>query len=259
MKRRCTFLLLLLTALSLATPAQVADTIPTGTADTVAIATDSQATPVTGRPGAMKWNGPQKEKIPFLAGFAVSGDFVGLVMKAVGSTFSQIEIAGRLNLKERVFPVFELGMAEGNRIGNSKDNVFHTSAPYFRVGVDVNANKKRTSNRLMVGLRVGYSSFKYDYSGPSITDPVWGETIPLDMRGIHGSAVWGEGVLGFETKIWSFIRLGWNLRYKFRMTQKTYEYGQPWYIPGYGPNGSNCWGGTVNLIFDFGRTMKKGR
>lgn len=43
------------------------------------------------------------------------------------------------------------------------------------------------------------------------------------------------------------------------MTQKTYEYGQPWYIPGYGPNGSNCWGGTVNLTFDFGRTMKKGK
>lgn len=245
-----------LAIMSTVTRAQVADSIPASTTDTVAI---SPTPAKTGRPGAMKWESPAKEKTYFLAGFAVSADVVGLVMKAAGSTFSQLEIAGRLNLKERIFPIFEIGLAQGDRTGNSKDNVFHTSAPYFRVGVDVNANKKRTSNRLMVGFRVGYSSFKYDYSGPSIEDPVWGGTIPLEMRGVNASAVWIEPAIGFETKIWSFIRLGWNVRYKFRLTQKSYEYGQPWYIPGYGPNGANCWGGTVNLIFDFGRTMKKGK
>ncbi len=253
-------LLMLLVYLPIATLAQVADSTRVATLDTTAVAPAVQDTLPTGRPGAKQWIGPKEEKIHFLAGFAVSADIVGLVMKAGGSTFSQIEIAGRLNLKERVFPIFEIGIAEGNRTGNSKDNVFHTSAPYFRGGVDVNVNKKRTSNRFMVGLRVGYSSFEYDYTGPSIQDPVWGGNIPLDMRNIESSAVWGEAVFGFETKIWSFIRLGWNARYKFRMSQKTYEYGTPWYIPGYGPNvSSSCWGGTVNLIFDFGRTMKKGK
>lgn len=256
-KRIILFYLLGLMAMSMAAQVPATDSIPATVTDTVAVAPASPKQ--TGRQGAKKWESPEKEKTYFLAGFAVSADFVGWVMKAAGSTFSQLEIAGRLNLKERVFPIFEIGLAEGNRTGNSKDNIFHTSAPYFRVGVDVNANKKRTSNRLMVGIRVGYSSFKYDYTGPSIKDPVWGETIPLEMRGINASAVWGEAALGFETKIWSFVRLGWNLRYKFRMTQKSYEYGQPWYIPGYGPNGANCWGGTVNLIFDFGRTMKKGK
>lgn len=220
--------------------------------------TDTTATP-TGRPGARQWVGPEKTKVPFFAGFAVSADIVGLVMKAAGSTFSQIEIAGRINLKEKVFPIVELGIGTGDREGNSKDNVFHTSAPYFRVGFDVNANKKRTSNRLMVGFRVGYSSSTYDFTGPSMTDPVWGVTLPVEMTDVNVSAVWGEMCLGFETKIWSFLRLGWNGRYKFRFSQKTYEYGQPWYIPGYGPNGANCWGGTVNVIFDFGRTMKKGK
>lgn len=213
----------------------------------------------TGRAGAMKWEEPEQEKVYFLSGFAVSADFVGLVMKVAGSTFSQIEIAGRLNIRERLFPIVELGLAESTRIGNSKDNIFHTSAPYFRVGFDINANKKRTSNRLMVGFRFGYSSFKYDFTGPSIQDPVWGVVVPVDKSDISASGMWGEGVIGFETKIWSFIRLGWNARYKFRFSQKHYEYGEPWYIPGYGPNGTNCWGGTVNLIFDFGRTMKKGK
>lgn len=260
MKQRITLLLtILLAALSAMAQVQVADSIQESITDTITIAPDHQVTPQGGRPGAKQWQAQEEKKTYFLAGFAVSADFVGLVMKAAGSTFSQLEVAGRLNLKERVFPIFEIGLAEGNRTGNSKDNIFHTSAPYFRVGVDVNANKKRTSNRLMVGIRIGYSSFKYDYSGPPIEDPVWGGTIPLDMHGINASAVWGEAAIGFETKIWSFVRLGWNARYKFRMSQKHYEYGQPWYIPGYGPNGANCWGGTVNLIFDFGRTMKKGK
>lgn len=230
--------------------------------DSAAVATDSiivAKDSITGRPGARKWNGPAKEKIPFFAGFSVSADVVGLVMKVGGSTFSQLEIAGRINIKERVFPIVELGVGMGDREGNSKNNVFHTSAPYFRVGFDVNANKKRTSNRLMFGLRVGYSSYNYDYTGPAMTDPVWGETIPVDMQNVDASAVWGEFAFGFETKVWSFIRLGWNARYKFRFHQNTYEYGEPWYIPGYGPNGSNCWGGTVNIIFDFGKTMKKGK
>ncbi len=259
MKKRSTLLLMLFVALSMVTRAQTTDSIPKDTTDTIPTAPAQQDSIPTGRPGAKKWNEPEKEKIYFFAGFAVSADFVGLVMKVAGSSFSQIEIAGRLNIKERVFPIFEIGLAEGNRTGHSKDNVFHTTAPYFRGGFDVNVNKKRTSNRLMFGLRIGYTSFEYDYTGPSIKDPVWGEEIPLEMKGTNASALWGEGVIGFETKIWSFIRLGWNARYKFRMSQKTYEFGQPWYIPGYGPNGSNCWGGTVNLIFDFGRTMKKGK
>ena len=111
--------------------------------DTITTPTDSAVTPTdttavdiskpTGRPGAKKWEGPAEEKIYFISGFSVSADMVGLVMKAAGSTFSQLEIAGRLNIREKIFPIFELGLAEGNRVGNSKDNVFHTSAPYFGV------------------------------------------------------------------------------------------------------------------------------
>ena len=252
-------LFLLLVSISAMSQVQVTDSIQESSTDTISIDPEQKNATVAGRPGAKKWEGPAKEKIPFLAGFAVSADVVGWVMKIAGSSFSQLEIAGRLNLKERIFPVFEIGLATGDRTGHSKDNIFHTSAPYFRVGVDVNANKKRTSNRLMVGFRLGYSSFKYDYTGPSMQDPVGGEDIPLEMIGINASAFWIEPTIGFETKIWSFIRLGWNVRYKFRLKQNVYEYGQPWYIPGYGPNGTNCWGGTVNLIFDFGRTMKKGK
>lgn len=233
--------------------AAVADTV-FYTVDSLGIKRDAR-----GKIIPTKWVEPAKEKNYFLSGFAFGGDVVGLVMKAAGSTWSQFEVMGRLSLKEKVFPIFEFGVGTSTRTGYTTDNSFHTSAPYFRGGFDINCNKKRRSNRFMVGFRVGYSSFSYDYSNPDQEDPVWKVPAPVDMKDLSGSAVWGEAVLGFEAKIWSFIRIGWNGRYKFLFTKDYYEYGQPWYIPGYGITGNNCWGGTANIIFEFGRSMKKGR
>ena len=211
-------------------------------------------------PKVTKWIAPKKDKIYFVGGGAVWVDFVGLGMKVAGAKFSQMEIGARVTIVEKIFPIFEIGLATSHREGNSKDNTFSTpTSPYFRVGFDVNLNKKRKSNRFMLGFRYGYSSFKYDFVGPDQIDPVWGTPVPLNMTGIPASAMWGEGVLGFEAKLWSFICIGWNARFKFRFTQDHPEYQEPWYIPGFGPNGGNCWGGTVNLIFDFGRSMKKGK
>lgn len=233
--------------------AAVADTV-FYTVDSLGIKRDARGNIIP-----TKWVEPAKEKNYFLSGFAFGGDVVGLVMKAAGSTWSQFEVMGRLSLKEKVFPIFEFGVGTSTRTGYTTDNSFHTSAPYFRGGFDINCNKKRRSNRFMVGFRVGYSSFSYDYSNPDQEDPVWKVPAPVDMKDLSGSAVWGEAVLGFEAKIWSFIRIGWNGRYKFLFTKDHYEYGQPWYIPGYGITGNNCWGGTANIIFEFGRSMKKGR
>lgn len=233
--------------------AAVADTM-FYTVDSLGIKRD-----INGKIIPTKWVEPVKEKNYFLSGFAFGGDVVGLVMKAAGSTWSQFEIMGRLSLKEKVFPIFEFGVGTSTRTGYTTDSRFHTSSPYFRGGFDINCNKKRRSNRFMVGFRVGYSSFSYDYSNPGQEDPVWKVPAPVDMKDLSGSAVWGEAVLGFEAKVWSFVRIGWNGRYKFLFTKDHYEYGQPWYIPGYGITGNNCWGGTANIIFEFGRSMKKGR
>ena len=112
----------------------------------------------------------------------------------------------------------------------------------------------------MGGIRYGFTSFKYDFQNPDFQDPVWGSSQNgLDLSGQQGRAQWLEFTVGCETKIWSFIRLGWNLRFKARLHQKKSEFGEPYYIPGFGKNGSSTFGGTVNLIFDVGRTSKKNK
>ncbi len=179
-------------------------------------------------------------------------------MKAVGARFDQMEVGARLNFRDHYYPLCELGIGESDREGQETDNVFHTRAPYFRVGMDYNFNKKHNGNRLMGGLRYGFSSFKYDFEDPTFTDPVWPAsqgTFKFDNQ--QGRAQWLEFSFGCETKLWSFIRLGWNIRFKARLHQKTSDYGEPYYLPGFGKNGSSTFGGTMNLIFDVGRTSKK--
>ena len=60
-----------------------------------------------------------------------------------------------------------------------------------------------------------------------------------------------EMVIGVETKLWSFVRLGWDLRAKMRISQKAPETGEPWYFPGFGKNTAGLvWGGSFKLVFD---------
>ncbi len=197
---------------------------------------------------------------PLFCGVAVQADLAGPIMKAVGSRFNQMEVGARLNFRDHYFPLCELGIGESDREGTENNNQFHTRAPYFRVGMDYNLNKKHNGNRLMAGIRYGFSSFKYDFSDPDFTDPVWtGSAQGLELKGQQGRAQWLEFAAGCETKLWSFIRLGWNIRFKARLHQHRSEFGTPYYVPGFGKNGNSTFGGTVNLIFDVGRTTKKNK
>ena len=112
------------------------------------------------------------------------------------------------------------------------------------------ANDRLSGNRIYVGARYAFSSFKYDLDGPALSDPVWGGSVPYHFEGVSASSQWGELVLGLDAKIWKFFHLGWSFRYRVRIKQKRTPLGQPWYVPGFGKNDHTCFGGTFNLIFD---------
>ncbi len=197
-------------------------------------------------------------KAPLFCGAAVQVDLAGPVMKAVGTRFDQLECAARLNFRDHYFPIAELGLGESDREGQKNNNTFHTRAPYVRIGIDYNVNKKHNGNRTFVGLRYAFSRFSYDFKDPDFDDPVWQTSdVGLTLSKQKARMQWIEACLGFETKLWSFIRMGWTMRFKIP-THKVFPiYGDPYYTPGFGKNGGTTWGGTCNLIFDVGRTSKK--
>lgn len=195
----------------------------------------------------------------FFNGFGVGVDGVGFGMLAAGARFANAEIMGRANLKERFFPIVELGIGQCDRSGREQATTFHTRSPYFRAGGDYCITGKRNGNRFLVGGRYGVAKFKYDLANPDFHDEVYGGDYPLDFRGLKGKSHWLEICVGCETKIWRFVRLGWTMRYKARLGKKFSEHGDPWYTPGFGKSGGSTFGGTVNLVFDFDRLtfMKK--
>lgn len=195
-------------------------------------------------------------KAPLFMGVAVQVDLAGPVMKAIGTKFDQLECGARVNFRDKYFPLVELGIGECEREGEQNANHFKTRAPYFRVGMDYNFNKKHNGNRFFAGLRYGFSSYTYDFTNADFQDPVYGGGTGLDLSGQKTNMHWAEASIGCETKLWSFIRLGWTFRFKVRMSEKDTSYGSPYYAPGFGKNGSTTWGGTCNLIFDIGKKFK---
>lgn len=184
-------------------------------------------------------------------GVAVGADLVGLGMKVAGMEWSFMEVMARVNLKDKFFPIFEMGLGEADHEGNDLDYRFKLRAPYFRGGMDYNINKKHNGNRLFVGVRYGFSVFNYDLTSPTpLTDPVWNVSQPFNHESLRGTAHWAEIVFGLETRLWKIIRLGWDIRGKFRMAQTTGEVGPPWLIPGFGKNDTSGWGGTFRVMVE---------
>lgn len=196
-------------------------------------------------------NGLQEsDTVPLFRGVAVSVDVVGAA-QLVFSSYGQYEAALRLNLRDRYFPIVEVGLGKADADDVSSHLRYTTSAPYAKAGVDFNLMRnKHDAYRVYGGMRYAFTSFKFDVEGEGITDPVWGDNVDYSRTGIKASYHWLEAVFGVDAKLWGPVRLGWSLRYRRRLFHDDGEMGNTWYVPGYGKQGSSRLGGTFNLIFE---------
>lgn len=189
--------------------------------------------------------------VPVFCGIAITADLSGLGMKLFSADFAQMEASLRLNFKEKYFPAFELGYGECNYISEETNKRYSTKAPYLRIGMDYNFTKKRNGNRLYAGVRYGLSRYNYNMYDEGFNDPVWDTPTPFRLENEPATAHWAEALFGLETKLWSFLRVGWTLRYKLLLKHTEEKHGNPWYIPGFGKYASStCFGGTFNIIFN---------
>lgn len=192
----------------------------------------------------------EPDTIPLFRGVAVSADLAGIAQLAL-SDYGQYEAALRVNLRDKYFPVIELGMGKADANDVATNLTYKSTAPYGRIGMDFNVMKnKHDINRVYVGGRYAFSSFDFDVSSPGITDPVWGDVVEYAHEGNKATWHWMEFVAGIDAKIWKMVRLGWSVRYNRRLSNKDPEIGKPWYVPGYGKEGGSRIGASFNLIFE---------
>jgi hypothetical protein len=193
----------------------------------------------------------QKDSIPVFRGFAVSFDLVGAGLMAFSDN-GQYEGALRVNLHDEWFPIVEIGLGKANHSDDVTHIHYDTKAPYFRIGIDKNMLKdKHGKNRLYVGLRYAYTSYKVNISRPDFPDPVWLWNTSYGVKDASCNQHWIEAVGGVDAKIFGPLHLGWSVRYKRRISHsEDGNFGNTWYVPGYGIYGDTRFGGTFNVIID---------
>lgn len=179
----------------------------------------------------------------------VSVDALGAAQRLM-SSYGQYEAALRLNIRDKYFPVVEVGLGDADKEEESTKLHYTTSAPYGRLGVDLNMLRdKHDDYRVYVGIRAAYTSFKYDLtSTEAITDPVWGGSQTASAQDVSCSYLWAELVGGVQVRILGPVHLGWSIRYKNRLHQSFGETGEPWYVPGFGKRGGSRLGGDFRVI-----------
>lgn len=192
----------------------------------------------------------QNDSIAFFRNVAVSVDLVGPLQLAL-SDYGQYEAALRVNLKDKYFPIVELGYGKADGEDAATHLSYKTAAPYGRIGIDFNLMKnKHDANRLYGGVRYAYTNYKFDVYCPDVTDPYWGEKADFRANDVKCYYHWLEFVFGIDAKIWGPVRMGWSVRYKRRLFHDDGDVGRPWYVPGYGKQGNARLGGTFNVSIE---------
>ncbi len=190
------------------------------------------------------------DSIPLFNGFAISVDLVGPIQRLV-SDYGQFEAALRVNLRDRYFPIVEVGLGNAKHDDVVTQFSYKSTAPYFRLGMDYNLLKdKHDIYRIYGGGRYALSYFKYDVSHPGVLDPIWKTVAPIEANGEKGHYHWLEFSIGVDAKIWGPFHMGWSVRYRRRLFYDTGSTGNVWYVPGYGESGNTRLGGTFNVGID---------
>ncbi len=190
------------------------------------------------------------DTLPVFRGVAVGVDLLGAGQRWL-SSYGQYEAQVRLNLKDRYFPVAEVGLGDADAQDETTNLSYKTSAPYARLGIDFNILKnKHDLYRFYIGARVAYTSFAFDLSSADIIDPVWGGQASYQALDQKCNMLWAELSAGVDATIWKWIHMGWSVRYRSRLHQSITDVGEPWYVPGFGRNASSRLGATFNLIFE---------
>lgn len=224
------------------------------------------------RPAEKEKKSEPEINYPLWNGVFVGMDVWGPAGKLIGSDFMSGEIVACIDMKHRFFPTIEMGYGSTDS-WNDFGIHYKTAAPYFRIGMDYNTLfKKKHGHMLLVGARLGRSSFDYDIMTPALNDPiyggsfgnpnleddVWHEAHPAyNHKGMKGSMTWLELCFGIRTKVYKRLYMGWSIRYRSKLSASNDTYGNPWYVPGFGKYGSSTIGITYTISYQLPVNFKK--
>lgn len=157
-------------------------------------------------------------------------------------------------------PYVEFGLGTADYMPKDESYRYKSGmAPYFKIGLNYNFLYNSTPDySVYLGLRYGISLFSYRVEDVVANNGYWDEAVWLSVPSQHATAGYLEFLFGLRVQIWRNISLGWELRVHKLLHQGSHIYGDPWYIPGFGTEGSLFSGAfSVSYTLPLQRSSKK--
>lgn len=177
---------------------------------------------------------------PLLRGLLITADVSSPIMNLLGTQYGNYEVALELDILHRFFPVLEVGMGMCNYTPEMNNYTFRTPlAPYARLGLNYNFFYKNESESFIgIGLRYGLTYFNYAWDNITLNDTYWDSEVSTSTPMQKAFAHWGEIVATLRVQIYKNFYMGWSGRYRLLINCDTSQYGEPYFIPGFGPKAS---------------------
>lgn len=180
-----------------------------------------------------------KMKFPLVMGVNVGIDIWDPAMRLFGQKYGLTGFSADVNLHNRYFPVFELGLGMARRTPAGQNYTYRSPlSVYFKIGADYNfLYNSNPDYKWFVGLRYGFSPFTWAVDDITLDDPYWGGSARFGIPSQTATAGWGELCMGLRIRLWDNIHAGWMVRFHALLHQSKSPHGEPWYIPGFGARG----------------------
>lgn len=176
-------------------------------------------------------------KAPLFGGLLLTADIAAPFMNILGTQYGNYEVALEADFYHRFFPVLEVGVGMAQYTPDENNYTFKCNpAPYARLGLNYNFFYNNGSESFIsAGVRYGLSGFSYQWQDVTINDPYWGAIDNISTPSQHAFAHWGEIVIALRVQVYRNFYMGWSGRYRLLIGCGTSTYGDPYFIPGFGP------------------------
>ena len=187
---------------------------------------------------------------PLLESVTVGVDLWDPAMRLLGTDYGLIGFWGEVSLHNRYKPVFEFGLGQANITPDGMNYTYKSPmAPFFKIGVNYNMfYNNNPKYQLLVGLRYGFSPFKYEITDATLSQDYWGDDVNFSVPQQSSTAGYFEFCAGVRVGIWNNLALGWMVKYHSILHESKPAYGKPMYIPGFGKRGT-CFTASFSISY----------
>lgn len=179
-------------------------------------------------------------------------------MRCFGQDYGLADMWVELSLYNRFKPVIEFGLGQASHTPEDGNYTYKSGvAPYFKIGANYNFLYSKTKEyQFYAGLRYGFTPFSFEVTDITIDNSYWNENFATSIASQNVTAGYGEIVMGLKVQIHKNWSLGWAFKYHTILHESKCDYGEPWYIPGFGSRGSSL-SGAFNVMYTIPLGKKK--